>query len=279
MAIHLNESIPVIYSSKVLENLQNKLVYGKVARKDFEGELKQGDRIIIRGYADPTVGTYDGSNISWETIVDSAIQLDITEMNYTAIKIEDVDKFQSDIEYMNRMAKKSAYRLARLVDTTIAGLYSESAHAVVKTDSDVDVATVISDVTAMHTAMAENDIDESDMWIIIPHWVKDYLELAGIYQANKVNAEITNGFIGNVLGMDMYVSNNVSGTKGSNEYIMAGSYDAIALVQQIKESQFFDKFEDTFGSGMRTLMVWGYKVVKPKELFYADFTYVAETSI
>lgn len=279
MAIHLNESIPVIYSSKVLENLENKLVFGKVARKDFEGELKKGDRIIIRGYADPTVGTYDGSSISWETIVDSAIQLDITEMNYTAIKIEDVDKFQSDIEYMNRMAKKSAYRLARLVDTTIAGLYSESAHSAVVTDGDVDIDTVISDITAMHTAMAENDIDEADMWIIVPHWVKDKLELAGIYHADKVGGELANGFIGNILGMNMYVSNNVSGAKESSEYIMAGSYDAIALVQQIKESQFFEKFEDTFGSGMRTLMVWGYKVVKPQELFYCDLTYTDESSI
>ncbi len=279
VAIRLNDSIPVIYSGKVLEELEKAQVYAHVARKDFEGELSVGDRIIIRGYGDPSVGTYNGSNITWENIVDSAIQLDITEANYTAIKIEDIDKFQSDIEYMNRMAKKSAYKLSDLVDTTLAGLYSESAHDAVVTDASVDVDTVISGLTEMHTAMAEENIPESDMWVIVPWWVKDKLQLAGIYHANKVAGELVNGFIGNILGMNMYVSNNVSGSKGSSEYIMAGSTDAIALVQQIKKSDYFDKFENTFGSGMKTLVVWGYKVVKPKELFYADFTYTAETSI
>lgn len=279
MGIHLNESVPVIYSGKVMENLQEVMVYGHVARKDFEGELKKGDRIIIRGYGDPTVGTYTGAAISWETIDDTAIQLDITERKYTAVKIDDVDKFQSDIEYMNRMSKRSAYKLAQLVDTTLAGLYGESSSAAVKTDATVDTATIISDITAFHTAMAEANIPDSEMWCIVPFWAIDYLRMAGIRHADDLDDKAKNGFVGRVLGVDLYASNNVSGTKGSNEYPMAGSYDAIALVEQIKESDFFDKFEDTFGSGMRTLHVWGYKVVKPKELFYADWTYNAETNI
>lgn len=279
MAIHLNESIPVIYSAKVMEALQKLLVFGAIARRDFEGELRYGDRVIIRGYGDPTVGDYDGTAISWETIDDSAIQLDITERKYTAIKIDDVDKFQSDIAYMNRMAKKSAYFLAKKIDTTIAGLYSESPHAAVNTDADVDAATVIGDLTRHHTEMAQNDIPEGNMWIVVPPWVKDSLYMAGIYQANKTAGELVNGYMGNVLDMDMYVSTNCAGSYGSSEYIMSGSYDAIALVEQIKESDFFEKFEDTFGSGMRTLHVWGYKVVKPQELYYSDLTYTDESNL
>jgi len=46
MAIEIREAIPVIYSAKVLEDLDNALVFGHVATKEFEGEAKKATELL-----------------------------------------------------------------------------------------------------------------------------------------------------------------------------------------------------------------------------------------
>lgn len=280
MAIQIRESIPVIYSAKVLEELENALVFGHVATKEFEGEAKKGNRVIVTGIADPTVKPYTGASITYEDLIDGAIQIDITEEDYIAYQIDDIDKFQSNVDYMGKYAKKAAYALKAKVDTTLAGLYTESAHgSAYITDGTVDTATCTSVLTELHTALAEANVPEGQMWCIIPWWYVDKLRLVGIAKGIEERGGVYNNFITNALGFDIYASNNVAGTKGSSEYIMAGSYDAIAYCSQIEESQIFPQLEDYFKAAARTLHVWGYKVIKPKELFYADVIYAAETAV
>ena len=103
--------------------------------------------------------------------------------------------------------------------------------------------------------------------------------LAGILKAQDLKGELKNGFVGNVLNFDMYQSNRcvaLAGTK--HNAIMAGSYDSIAFVQQIIESEVL-RLETRFADAVRGLHVWGSRVIKPKELFWADMTYTAESSI
>lgn len=280
MAIEIREAIPVIYSAKVLEDLDNALVFGHVATKEFEGEAKKGNRVIVTGIADPTVNSYTGASITYEDLIDGSIQIDITEQDYVAYQIDDIDKFQSNVDYMNKFAKKAAQALKENVDTTLAALYSESAHGGAWiTDADVDTSTCTSVITELHTALAMANVPEGQMWVIVPWWYVDKLRLVGIYRGIEEKGGVYNNFITHELGFDIYASNNVSGSKGSNEYIMAGSYDAIAYCSQIEESQIFPQLEDYFKAAARTLHVWGYKVIKPKELFYADVTYTAESNV
>jgi len=274
-------STPVIFASEVLEGLQTKLVLGKIAHRKYEGDLKHGTEIVIPGIGEPVISDYAGS-VSWKNISNAQITLRIDQQKYWATVIEDIDKFQSDIEYMGKYAKKGAYGLEKLVDSHIASLYSKSAYDPVLDDNDVDVDSAIGDITYMHTYLAEKDVPEEKMWICVPPWLADKLELAGLYHADKVNGEVVNGFIGHILHFDMYVSNNLkyNGAIGDRDhYVMAGSYDAIAYVGQIKKTDVFEKLEDKFAGGVRMLHVWGAKVVKPKELIYATLKFAAESKI
>jgi len=274
-------STPVIFASEVLEGLQTKLVLGKVAHRKYEGDLKYGTEIVIPGIGEPTISNYAGS-VSWKNINNAQITLRIDQQKYWATVIEDIDKFQSDIEYMSKYAKKGAYGLEKLVDSHIAGLYSKSAYDPVLDDNSVDVDTAIGDITYMHTYLAEKDVPEENMWICVPPWLADKLELAGLYHADKVNGEVVNGFIGHILHFDMYVSNNLKyngAAADRDHYVMAGSYDAIAYVGQIKKTDVFEKLEDKFAGGVRMLHVWGAKVVKPQELIYATLKFASESKI
>jgi hypothetical protein len=274
-------STPVIFSSKVLEELQKELVLGKIANKEYEGELEYGSEIVLTGRGKPTISPYTGT-VTWQNIQNAQITLRVDQQYYFAQTIEDIDKFQSNIDYMAGYAKDGAHGLELKVDDYIAGLYSQSGHAAVLDDDSVDVATAIGDITLMHTVLAENDVPENNMWICIPPWLADKLELAGLYHAQKVAGEVVNGFIGHILHFDVYVSNNLKyagALADRDHYVMAGSYDSIAYVGQIKKTDIFDKLEDQMAGGVRMLHVWGAKVVKPKELIYATLKYAAETTI
>ena len=59
---------------------------------------------------------------------------------------------------------------------------------------------------------------------------------------------------------------------------MAGSYQSIAFVDQMTESESL-RSQGYFADLIRGLHVWGARVVKPKELFYLDLEEAPETTI
>ncbi|MCK4321997.1 hypothetical protein KAX08_05735 [candidate division WOR-3 bacterium] len=180
---------------------------------------------------------------------------------------------------MTPYAAKAGYGLDKKVDTFIADLYDKTAvGAAYVTDATVDTETVTSVIGELWDACEGVNVEKK--FIVLPSWVTLKLLLAGIIHAEDLKGTLKNGFVGNVLGFDMYQSNRchvlTAGTK--NHAIMAGSYDSIAFVQQIIESEAL-RLETRFADAIRGLHVWGSRVIKPKELFYADMTYVAETKI
>lgn len=285
--VNVRDSVPVIFSAQVLEEIDNKLVFGKIATKQYEREIQnKGDRVIIRGLGDVTVTEYDPTaheaastdSVSYERPSDSAIQLDIDQAYYYAIAFGDIKKKQIDIDIMSRYAKKAGYGLDVKVDEYIAALYDETAEAAAYvTDATCDTYSVTSTIGELWDALQGVNVDRK--WIVLPSWMVLKLQLAGIVQAQKLEGELKNGFIGRVLNFDMYQSNNCYDLGGTKQHaVMAGSYDCIAFAQQIIESEML-RLEGSFSDAIRGLHVWGARVIKPKELFYADVTYADEEEI
>jgi hypothetical protein len=284
----IRDAIPVIFSAKVLKEIDDKLVFGKIATKEYQGEISEkGSRVVIRGIGDVTINEYDDTKVvsgtdapvQYEAPKDSAIFLDVDKAYYYGIVIGDIKKKQSDINFMTPYAQKAGYGLDKKVDTFIADLYDKTAvGAAYVADASVDTTTVTSVIGELWDACEGVNIEKK--FIVLPSWVTLKLLLAGIIHAQDLKGTLKNGFVGNVLGFDMYQSNRchvlTTGTK--NHAIMAGSYDSIAFVQQMIESESI-RLETRFADAIRGLHVWGSRVIKPKELFYADMTYAVETKI
>jgi len=278
----VRDTIPIIFAAKVLTVIEDKLVFGKIATKEYEGEIKQkGSRVVIRGLGDVTINEYDDTAtpaVTYEAPKDSAIFLDVDKAYYYGISMGDIKEKQSDINHMTDYANKAGYGLDKKVDTFIASLYDQTATgAAYVTDTTVDTSTVTSVIGELWDALELVNVEKK--WIVLPSWVILKLLLAGILKAQDLKGELKNGFVGNVLNFDMYQSNRcvaLAGTK--HNAIMCGSYDSIAFVQQIIESEVL-RLETRFADAVRGLHVWGSRVIKPKELFWADMTYTAESSI
>lgn len=278
----IRDTIPIIFSAKILTVIEDKLVFGKIATKEYQGDISEkGSRVQIPGIGDVTINEYDdtaGTPVSYEAPKDSAIFLDVDKAYYYGIVIGDIKKKQSQIDFLNPYAKKAGYGLDKKVDTFIAALYDQTATAAAYvTDATVDTYSVASTIGELWDACEGVNVDKK--WIVLPSWMVLKLLLAGIVQANDLKGELKNGFIGKVLNFDMYQSNRCKALAGTKHHaIMCGSYDSIAFVQQILESEVI-RLESRFADAVRGLHVWGSRVIKPKELFYADVTYAAEEEI
>ena len=278
----IRDTVPIIFAAKVLKVIDDKLVFGKIATKEYQGEIKQkGSRVEIIGLGEVTINEYDDTAtpaVTYEAPKDSAIFLDVNKAYYYGISMGDIKEKQSSVNHMTNYADKAGYGLDKKVDTFIASLYDQTATgAAYISDTTCDTATVTSVIGELWDACEGVNIEKK--FIVLPSWVTLKLLLAGILKAQDLEGELKNGFVGRVLNFNMYQSNRcvaLAGTK--RNVIMAGSYDSIAFVQQIIESEVL-RLETRFADAIRGLHVWGSRVIKPKELFWADMTYAKETTI
>ena len=83
------------------------------------------------------------------------------------------------------------------------------------------------------------------------------------------------------LGFDVYVTNTVynSGTAAAPvSTIIAGTYQAIGYADHMLKTRSME-LQNTRATGIDGGIIYGYKLIKPKELAKGIFTYGAETAI
>lgn len=268
--------IPEIWEAAVYRTLEDNLIGKKVCRNKSDMVAKAGDTIHFNGLADPTVSTYSGT-VSYENLQDSTVSLLIDQDNYYAFKVDDIDKTMANVDVKGSQAERAAYQLKKTCDSYIMGLYTESANTTI-TDATCDTTTIFSTIGEAKKVLAENNVEESNMWMVIPPWVQLKLELAGI----KFNVnEGINGKGGmkwcDVLGFDIFVTNQVN-NNGTVYNVMAGSYDALVYAESLMDSEAL-RAQNAFEHYVRGRHVFGAKTVKAKELVHLALTEATETAI
>jgi hypothetical protein len=276
----ISNFIPQIWSTKILRTLEDNLVGKRICTLDAEGEIKKfGDTVIFNGLADPTISSYSGSSISYEALQDASVVLQINQQDYFAFKVGDIEKAQANVDVKGSQADRAAYKLQQTADSYILGLYGQAG---LTSSGTITSANIFSKVGEVQQSLAQNNVSDSDMWMVIPPWIRLKLELAGVkFQVNNG----TNGTGGmawtDSLGFDIYVTNQVANTgtiATPVSKVLAGSYNSIAFASQIMETEAI-RLESTFDTGVRGLHVYGAKVIQPNLLHTATFTYSAETTI
>ena len=90
---------PEIWSKVILAALQKNLVYGGpgVVNNDYEGEISgPGNVVHITQFGDPTITAYTpNSTISYQTLNDAGLDLNIDQSYSFAFSVDDVDRLQA----------------------------------------------------------------------------------------------------------------------------------------------------------------------------------------
>lgn len=276
----LDGFIPEIWSGTLLTRLEKAHVFGKVANRNYEGEIKgAGDIVKINMIGDINVGSYTKNNTSLtvQTLDEAQRELKIDQVKYFAFKVDDVDAAQMNPKVMQAAMQRAAYKLRDNSDAYLAARWADAGINITNSGSAYSVTsvTVAEDMSRIAQKMDENDVPQEGRWLIAPPWFFAKLTLAKIALDTNNSDVLANGFKGRFMGFDLYQSNNVvidTASTNANCRLMAGDADSITFAEQVVKVEAY-RPEANFADAVKGLYIYGAKVARPESLamFYASW--------
>lgn len=267
--------IPELWTSKVLGHLDKAHRLVNLCNRDYEGEITQwGDTVRIGQVGPVTIGNYapNATVVTPEQLNATQQVLTIDKGKYFTFYIDDVDQAQTKPKLMEEGTKRGAYELADDIDLEIAALYSQAGLTLTTNGSTaINSANILAVMAAASQNLDEASVPSEGRWLAAPPWFIARLKLAKVLQTDgSVDAgdTLASGALGNVFGFEIHQSNNIttSGTGHAHtSYILAGTKDAISYAEQVVEMEAF-RPEAKFADAIKSLTVYGYKVVQPNAL-------------
>lgn len=292
---------PEIYAQKTLVKFYKATFLTEICNTDYEGSIKaMGDKVIIRTVPDITINDYViGQDIDYSTYDSPAITLEINKAKYYAFKIDDITELQNDIDQMAKWTDDAAERMKIQIETSAladlfvtnyatnissvnrgatAGLESAAyplgiqggtGLAISAAASTGAVCNVVDAVMRAEATLTEQNVpQDGERWMIIPTWM-GYKFRTGDLRRNDSNGAagqdmLRNGKIGRIGQFNLYVSNNLPKV-ASNTIIPFGHKSGLTFATQMTKTETLPH-PTAFGKILRSLQVYGYKVVKSESL-------------
>lgn len=277
--------IPEIWTSKLITKFYDMTVFGAIANTDYEGEIQKfGDTVNIRQRPDITIRNYvKGTALTYENPDEVIKQLLIDQGKYFAFNVFDIDKTQSDIALMNEWSTDGGEQLKIEIDKSIlATIYtgadaSNAGATAGRISGDVNLGTtaaplalskanIIDKIIEAGQVLDENNIPE-DRFIVLPASMCTRIKTSELKDASVSGdgtSMLRNGKVGKLDRFTIYQSNNVNVTSGRYDIIF-GHKCATTFAAQLTKMESMKNPND-FGDLVRSLMVYGFEVVKGSAL-------------
>ena len=304
--------IPQIWSAKLNAKFYTASVFGEIANTNWEGDIKDmGDKVTINNVPDITVSDYTpGGGLNYQVPTPSTLTMNIDKGKYFAFQCNDVLEYQSKPKLMDMFSNDASMQMKVSIDSTViyntfksaaaanvgatAGVRSSS-YALGTDDTPITLSAsnILTTLTAFSGVLDEQNVPETDRWLIIDPATRQWLMQSSLAQAQFMGdsqSMVRNGRIGAIDRFTVYVSNNLpravvgtntpylSGNGSENSItstgdvkrriIIAGHKSAISFASQMTKTEPVRNPND-FGDFIRGLNVYGYTVTKPEALTYA----------
>ena len=267
--------VPTIWSAMVLQALKKRLVGEFFVNHNYEGEILQGGggSVKINRIGDVTLRDYDGSDITYEAMETEATTLNIDNIKYCAVEMDDVEKVQvrDSGALMGAYTDRMAYKIADFLDSTtfteIAGAvplnntYGDDGTPIAVTDGASAKAVIIK----LRNIMDKANVPKDGRRIVASSDFTGYL-LADPYinlAAPTTNDSLVEGYIGKLYGFEIFESNNVPATDGGNAQVIASHAMFTTEANQLQSFEAL-RSESSFKDKVRALVVSGVKTIMPE---------------
>lgn len=295
--------IPQVWSGKLNAKFYATTVFGEISNTNYEGDIKNmGDTVWINNIPTITISNYTiGQNLNYQVPTPSVVELQISLAKYFGVNVSDVIAYQSQPKLMDMFTSDAAKQMAISIDRDIllntvttpaaankgstAGLLSASYN--MGTDAAPVVLTstnVLNLITSMASVLDEQNIPDTDRFIVITPYMRNILmssPLAQAYVTGDSASILRNGKIGTIDRFTIYVSNLLPSAAAGLDFfgntlagalkrtaIYAGSKMAITFASQITKVEALQNPND-FGNLVRGLNVYGYSTILPQAIALA----------
>ena len=296
--------IPQIWSGKLNVKFYATTVFGEIANTNYEGDIKNlGDTVIINNIPSIAINPYTvGQTLNYQVPAPNKIQLNINQAFYFGVNVSDVIAYQSQPRLMDMFTGDAGKQMAMAIDTQIL---AESVNTADVTNSGTTAgaksgafnlgspavpvtltsANVVAMITSMASCLDENNVPDTDRWLVITPYIRNLLMNSPLQQAyltGDAESVLRNGKIGRIDRFTLYVSNllpvasagfdfagNAVAGAVARKSMIAGHTTAITFASQITKVESMPNPQD-FGQLVRGLNVFGFQTIKPVSLVLAQ---------
>lgn len=262
---------PDVWSLRLLDRYYEESLTPQIVNMDYEGEIKNyGDRVRIR--REPEVITrryYKGQALVHQAVEDEEEQFDIDYGCYWCVPVDDVERRQIDIAYVQGVEKNAARQSKRFVDQQVLGnIYADAAAANVMANRTVTPNNIPELIVDAGVILDEAFAPDEDRWIVVPYWFKGHLKLNPIFvSAEKMGDDksiIRSGYVGDFDRFKVYCSPNLA-VVSLHTQVTFGCKTAVTFATQYVKTETL-RNQWTFGDILRGLQVFGWHTVQPTHL-------------
>jgi hypothetical protein len=288
--------VPEIWAGKLIEKFYAATVLNAISNTDYEGEIRNmGDKVKIR--TKPTITIHD-YQLDMALTVDrpsgSTVELTIDYAKYFNLVLDDVMKFQSDMELLSMWADDASEQMKIQIDTTVLGTidagidtFNKGATAgaisqninlgvtgtpvIVVGGASGTAGNVVDQIVNMGQCLDEYNIPETGRWLVIPPWFGSMIKKSDLRNASISGDGVSlarNGRLGMIDRFTLYSSNLLPAVTDGTHHctrIFAGHPAGLTFASQISNVETL-RSELTFGNILRGLQVFGTKVLDGKTL-------------
>lgn len=269
--------IPELWSNKLQYKFYAATCMDKIFSHDWEGEIQgKGAKVHIRVRPDVTIGNhYVGGTLTYQDLTDSELELLIDKAKYWAFKVDDIDKKQADINYVNETTQDASEQMGIAVEQGVFSTIYAQADASNYLSADgtsssfttnfntITKANILDYVVDGHVKLQEKNVPISGRWGVIPPWAAGMImksELKDASLAGDGTSIMRNGRLGIVARFELYESNNLYNS--SSVYApMFGTKHFCCFASQFVKTETV-RLQNTFGDALRGLKVYGFKVIQ-----------------
>lgn len=273
--------IPELWSEAIQRELEGSYVFVEDCNRQWEGDVKKkGDTVHILGVGKPTIKKLARSGASGdidapEEIDDNDTILVIDQISYFNYMVGDIDKQQAIGGLMDALAKETSEALADEVDTFISAFAVDEEVAklneTAKTVTDGNVLDILDEAIQK---LYENDVKNStEIVVTISPRFYTLFKRAYIKADTNNSAMLKNGKVAMYGNVTVKMSNNVHKTDGgATDNIMIRTKRAIAFAQPLTHTEAY-RPEKKFADAVKGFVLYGAKVVRPKEIININVKY------
>ncbi len=281
------EMIPTIWSNRCTVKHYGSVIAPEICNNDWEGEIKSmGQRVTIQRTPDTNV--IDGNKDVdldaaglYNTPTKPSAELEINQREIYGFAIEDVDAFQTNINYLDRQADDAVKRVAIRQDTKIlAGIATRiattnrgTAVGLGGTGAPVTInaSNALNFLMRMKRILKQQGVSQYGLKCVIGPKFAQILKNTDLKSALVTGDDvgvIRNGRLGEIDGLMLYESIFLPQfVEGANtaEYVYVIHPDGLTWAMQYSLPEYI-RLQNKFKTGIRGQVLWGYNVVEPTYL-------------
>ena len=269
MANSLSPLNPAYWSRTMGAQLRKSLVAREITSFTERAMLVDGDTIHRPYSTFMSVNTYvKGVDVTIQDIAPTDETLTVNTAKEVSFYIDDIDQLQNRYDIAKVKADEAAYLLRDAIDSTVFAQYTNAAYYYDNVDFTggaaggiaLDETNIQKMVTGVKAKLMKNNVvSNGDLYMVVTPTIAMYIErYAAANGFNVADSTIRNGYAGNYLGVQIYISNNLT-TASSVTHILAGRKGAIDLVVQKEPNMKITQPEKKIGKNFITWDLYGMK--------------------